>query len=325
MPQNIFNGIIGHAHVQEVLNRMVETDQVPHAFLFLGANHLGKTLVATQLIRSLFPGMGSFDANPDIVELSCLIDEKTGKKKSNISAEQVRELCERLSLSSMNGGWKVAFIKDASALSTGAANALLKTLEEPKGKMLFILRAPSLESVLPTVASRCQVVRFHSVPRIDLVAAMVKKGFARPDAEVAAAISLGKPGRALRYLTKSEDKSNIDVGTSQALHLFSSSIATQLKTSAELLPKEDVNKKHAAEHVVARWQGVLRDVMLEKIGCTELVAHQNELHGIKSLGKTFALEQIIHTLHTAEESRAALAHNTNPLLTLEHILLNAHV
>ncbi len=322
MPQKVFNGIIGHARAQEVLCRMVETDQIPHAFLFLGANHIGKTLVAHQLIKALFPETGSFESNPDIIELFCLEDEKTGKKKSNISAEQVRELCQRLSLSSMNGGWKVAFIQEANALSIGAANALLKTLEEPKGKTLFILRAPSLESVLPTVASRCQIIRFHGVDRKTLTEALIKKGFARPDAEVAAAVSLGKPGRALRYLTKSEDRANEDIGVTQALELFSASISTQLKTSADLLPKEDVNKKQAADETLKHWQGVLRDVLLEKVGCTELIAHAAQVHGIETLSQKLNLSQVKKALQASEEGRSALQHNTNPLLTLEHILLS---
>lgn len=326
MPSSPFHNLIGHERVQDVLGRMITRDRLPHAFLFVGPHHLGKTYVAKQLIRFLSK---EADGAPsmDVIELGCLTDEKTGKKKTQISVEQVREVCERLAMSAMNGGWKIAFIKDANVLSNAAANALLKTLEEPKGKTLFILRAPSVESVLPTVASRCQVMRFHPVSRSTLATALVKKGHAKPDAELAAAISLGRPGRALRYLTKSEDRSQTDIGVEQAIELFSSAHAKQIRLTSGLLPKEDVNKRTAADQTVRLWQRVLRDELLRTVGCDELTVYSNAIVGVPLVGTHAADKQtntmrLIATLKQTEEGRSAIAHNTNPQLTLEHILFS---
>lgn len=331
MPPSPFHNLIGHERAQDVLGRMIVNDRLPHALMFVGPHHVGKTLVARQLIEAVelapdHPPTPSFSrrggseqgrsASMDVIELGFLTDEKTGKKKTQISVEQVREVCERLAMSAMNGGWKIAFIKNADALSNAAANALLKTLEEPKGKTLFILRAPSVESVLPTVASRCQVMRFHPVSRTTLATALVKKGHAKPDAEIAAAISLGRPGRALRYLTKSEDRSQTDIGVEQAIDLFSSNIAKQIRITSTLLPKEDVNKRTAADQTVRLWQRVLRDELLRHVGCDELVVHQNTSAHSKNIS------QLISTLKKTEEGRNAIAHNTNPQLTLEHILFS---
>lgn len=329
-----FHNLIGHERVQDVLGRMIDRDRLPHAFLFVGPHHLGKTLVARQLIRSLTlspslqrgeheGGVNRSELNMDVIELTCLTDEKTGKKKTQISVEQVREVCERLAMSAMNGGWKIAFIKNADALSNAAANALLKTLEEPKGKTLFILRAPSVESVLPTVASRCQVMRFHPVTRTTLATALVKKGHAKPDAELAAAISLGRPGRALRYLTRSEDRSQTDVGVEKAIELFSANISTQIRLTSGLLPKEDVNKRMVADQTVRLWQRVLRDELLRSVGCEELIVYKGQGVRGKGLGgKHPNLIQLIQTLKKTEEGRSGISHNTNPQLTLEHILFS---
>ncbi|OGL61995.1 hypothetical protein A3I41_03505 [Candidatus Uhrbacteria bacterium RIFCSPLOWO2_02_FULL_48_18] len=320
MPPSPFYNLIGHERVQDVLGRMIERDRLPHAFLFVGPHHLGKTLVARQLIRAISKEAEGA-ASMDVIELGCLTDEKTGKKKAQISVEQVREVCERLAMSAMNGGWKIAFIKNADALSNAAANALLKTLEEPKGKTLFILRAPSVESVLPTVASRCQVMRFHPVSRTTLATALVKKGHAKPDAEIAAAISLGRPGRAFRYLTKSEDRSQTDIGVEQAIDLFSSDIAKQIRLTSGLLPKEDVNKRSAADQTVRLWQRVLRDELLRSVGCEELVVYRSDTSRNPRL-QPWHVSRLIATLKKTEEGRTAIAHNTNPQLTLEHILFS---
>jgi DNA polymerase-3 subunit delta' len=304
---------------------MIDRDRLPHAFLFVGPHHLGKTLVARQLIRSLSKELEGA-VSMDVIELTCLTDEKTGKKKTQISVEQVREICERLAMSAMNGGWKIAFIKNADALSNAAANALLKTLEEPKGKTLFILRAPSVESVLPTVASRCQIMRFHPVSRNTLTTALVKKGYAKPDAETAAAISLGRPGRAIRYLTKSEDRSQTDVGVEKAVELFSARISTQIRLTSGLLPKEDVNKRIVADQTVRLWQRVLRDALLRRVGCEELTVYRHAIVGVSSGGnEQMNTSRLIALLKKTEEGRSAIRHNTNPQLTLEHILFSSPV
>jgi DNA polymerase-3 subunit delta' len=322
MPKSHFHNIIGHERVQDVLGRMIEHNRLPHAFLFVGPHHVGKTLVAKQLMQVLMGSDGNLETNLDVIELACLVDEKTGKKKSQISVEQIRGVCERLAMSSMNGGWKIAFIKEANALSHAAANALLKTLEEPKGKTLFLLRAPSMESVLGTVASRCQVIRFHPVKKELLAESLLKKGYTRADAAAAAAISLGRPGRAMRYLTKSEDRSRIDVGVKQTKELFSSNISTQIRLTSGILPKEDVNKRIVADQTIRLWQGVLRDHLLQSIGCDELMVYGEREEEKKSRKEEENLLKLIATLKKTEEGRNAIVHNTNPQLTLEHILFS---
>lgn len=314
MPFNFFHGIIGHAAAQEVLSRMIATDRLPHAFLFVGPHHVGKSTVAKQLVEHLNHGASN---SIDTIEIGRLTDEKTGKKKSAISVEQIREACTRMSLSSFGGGYKIALITEANFLSPGAGNALLKTLEEPKGKTLFILRSPSIESVLGTLTSRCQIMRFHPVDRASLRETFVKKGFAADDAQKAAAISLGRPGLAIRYLTKSDDRAHMDIGVSQTLEIFASPCAKQLRLIGSLLPKEDVNKHHAAKEIVVCWQQVLRDLLLRKIGCDEWMVHMNLPASLSEI----SLQDLVTRLHRSEESRDALRHNTNPLLSLEHVLL----
>ncbi|NBS41648.1 AAA family ATPase, partial [bacterium] len=150
----MLDGIIGHERIVERLKRQAEQGRLAHAYLFIGQEGVGKTAVAMGLI-----GSGS-----DFQQVSRREDEKTGKLKVTISVDQIRELRDRLSLTSFSGETKAAFIEEADRLSDGAANALLKTLEEPRGDTVIILRAETLESVSQTIASRCQVLRFCPVP-----------------------------------------------------------------------------------------------------------------------------------------------------------------
>lgn len=314
--------IIGHKNALDILDRMIENGRLSHAFLFVGPEHVGKTTVAHLLIESLYKEGRSIEANPDVVQIQRLTDEKTGKKKSAISVEQIRRLKERLSMSSMAGGYKVAFIDEADKLSIGAANALLKTLEEPKGKTLIILRAPSSDSVLETISSRCQTLRFSIVEKEELANGLVLKGFQKDDALEAASVSLGAPGFALNFLNESEVRANVETAVSSVVQLFSSELASQMASVQSLLPKEEVNKKEASIKLIGVWQSVLRDVLFSKLDCDDLLVYQSKKDETKMLSGRVNASELKQLLASTQDARIAIDQNTNPQLTLEHILLS---
>jgi DNA polymerase III subunit delta' len=315
--------IIGHQKVLEVFDRMIENGRLSHAFLFVGPENVGKTTVAHLLIRSLFEESRSLEANPDIIQIKLLIDEKTGKRKSAVSVEQIRVLKERLSMSSMSGGYKVAFIENADKLSIGAANALLKTLEEPKGKTLIILRSPSVDSVLETIASRCQTIRFSVVEKSKLIDGLVKKGYQKDDSKEAAAFSMGSPGVALNLLKQSETRAEANTAVSSIVKLLESDLPEQIAILQKVLPKDEVNKKESALKMIGVWQRVLRDVLLYKTDCDHLIVNEAVSDQTKQLSNNFSDESLKNILVSTEDARVAINQNTNPLLTLEHIILSA--
>lgn len=155
----MFEAIIGHKKPCTALALMVKNNTLPHALLFVGPDHVGKTTVAMALARHF----GGEKPNIDFVHVKRLRDKKTNKRKSTISVAQIRELCATLAMSAMADQTKVVFIEEADRLSTASANALLKTLEEPRGKTVIILRAPHVQALPATIVSRCQVFSFSLV------------------------------------------------------------------------------------------------------------------------------------------------------------------
>ena len=161
-----FDGIIGHELITSWFDRLCSVGSLAHAYLFVGPEHVGRTTVALKIIRSLLSDTaGTIETNPDIQIIECLVNEKTGKTRSLISVEQIRALRIRMSSSAFGDSWRIVWIEEADRLSISASNALLKILEEPGTRTLFLLRAPHTESVVATIASRCQVIRFASVSR----------------------------------------------------------------------------------------------------------------------------------------------------------------
>jgi DNA polymerase III subunit delta' len=315
---NVFSGLMGHARVQEVLTRMIERGTLPHAFLFVGPKHVGKSTIAQSLIRHLLDTTSQPEMNPDYHTLTVLTDEKTGKDKSSISVKQVRELTGRLSMSSLAGSWKIVWIEDAEKLSMGAANALLKTLEEPKGKTMFILRASEVDQLPATIVSRCQTLRFSQVAKEEIIEGLVRAGFAPRDAKDGAARSMGRPGLALRYLKDTAYRSTHETGVAQARAFLNEDITERFARVMEMIPKSEVNKSVRLSEVVYQLQLVCRDALMDSVGCSSLKVLNNSEDNFR-----MSADSVIATLDRLSEVRRAIPHNINPHLALEHVALSA--
>jgi DNA polymerase-3 subunit delta' len=200
----IFDGILGNEPALRLLESALASGEVAHAYLFYGSPGVGKRTVARRFGAALVSGgdEGAEDRalrglHPDLSEI-----EPEGR---HTTIGQIREVV-RLGASRPFEGTRQAFVLRADTLNVQAANALLKTLEEPEGEAVFILLAASREGVLPTVVSRAQGVRFDPVPQSDIVAFLLKRGHPEEEARLAAALGRGSVGLALRYAEEDEFK-----------------------------------------------------------------------------------------------------------------------
>ncbi len=140
-----------HQKKWEFFKNKFERDQLAHAYLFAGAGQLGKKSFAKKFAE--FVGCKF----PDL-----MFAEPEGGKE--ISIEKIREVQNFLAYKSYNGGFKIVIIDNAHLMSQEAQNCFLKTLEEPKGKTILILISSKPEMLLPTIFSRCQIIKFLGRP-----------------------------------------------------------------------------------------------------------------------------------------------------------------
>jgi DNA polymerase III subunit delta' len=211
----VFDGVIGNVPVLRMLEKALATGDVAHAYLFYGPPGVGKRTVARRFGAALV-GDGEARAralrglHPDLTEV-----EPEG---AFTTIGQVRQVL-RLAASRPFEGTRRVFILGADTLNVQAANALLKTLEEPEGEAVFILLAASREGVLPTVVSRARPVRFDPVPTSEVARflgervaqggeASVAGTSESPtlDPKIAAALGRGSVGLSLRYAEETELK-----------------------------------------------------------------------------------------------------------------------
>jgi len=205
------NGLPWHADAWARLQSRRARDAMAHALLLCGAPGLGKREFAQRFVRGLLcetPVEGdacghcraclllAAGSHPDRVTVSFGL-RRDGTPRSEIVVEQIRELSARLAMSSQFGGWQVACIDPADAMNPAAANALLKTLEEPAARTLLILVADAPWRLPQTIRSRCQRVDFELPSTAQALAWLQAQGV--DDAVLALQAASGNPGLALAW------------------------------------------------------------------------------------------------------------------------------
>lgn len=201
-----------HREAWERLRVRRERDAMPHALLLAGPSGLGKRIFLDRLVRSLLcqaPVDGDacgqcracklLDAgtHPDRIDVGLEINERTRKPRKEIVVSQVRDLSARLAMASQLGGWQVASIDPADGMNASAANALLKTLEEPTSASLLVLVADAPWRLAATIRSRCQRVDFRVPSNEQALPWLEATGVAHASAALEAAN--GNPGLAREW------------------------------------------------------------------------------------------------------------------------------
>jgi DNA polymerase-3 subunit delta' len=200
-----FAGIVGHPRAKELLSRALAHDTVHTGYLFSGPAGVGKHLVAEEFVRAYLCASGQ---EGPCGECASCREARAGthpdrivvapeEKKKSISIDQVRLLGEWLSQSPLAGARKAAILDPADALRPEAANALLKTLEEPPAGRVIVLVATRPGALPPTVRSRCQQVSFGSLSDDEVAEVLRRNSWPAQSARQAAALAEGSPGAAL--------------------------------------------------------------------------------------------------------------------------------
>ncbi|MBI4280870.1 hypothetical protein HY628_01575 [Candidatus Uhrbacteria bacterium] len=306
----MFSSIIGHKEVCAFFQKSMAMNRVAHAYLLVGSAKVGKMTVASAFIQALFKKDGlsvsSLESHPDISLIRRAVDEKTGLPKTAISVEQIRGLRERLSFSSLLPSWKVAIIEEAERLTAEAANALLKTLEEPAGKTLIVLLANDLRALPATILSRAQVIRLTRVAHEVLESALADRGATKELAHELATLAAGRPGLALEFLAKPKLLEERRQALAERVKLLSQPLFVRLQWIEMRIKKM---KTDQAREELGLWRSLGHELFLGALGVREIVGASQEMIS--------ATARLLRRLDRAEES---VKHQGDIRLAFEYFL-----
>jgi DNA polymerase-3 subunit delta' len=203
--------LFGHDDAELQLHADAQAGRLPHGLILSGIRGIGKATLAYRLARTLLTKEGAnheavfsriaAGSHSDLLVLEPEFDEKKGEYAKDINVDQAREVAKFLSLTAAESNWRVVIIDSADALNTNAANAILKILEEPPPQAILLLISHQPSLLLPTIRSRCQVVKLRPLKSDAFVEAAK---YLLPDAGEAklsalAQLTGGAPGKALDY------------------------------------------------------------------------------------------------------------------------------
>ncbi|HLH74217.1 MAG TPA: DNA polymerase III subunit [Chloroflexota bacterium] len=343
--------VIGHATTLELLHQTVSEGRVRHAYLLTGPPHVGKSTIGRWLALRLnclqsSPPCGQCSiccrilegAHPDVRSLQLASNQdptlgipiesaQHGSRTAErvISIDQIRTLQRDVALAPHQGNWKVYLITNVETMSLEAANCLLKTLEEPPASTILVLTTGDPLDVLPTVLSRCQVIRMALVPW-ELIARALSEDWNCPSerAQLLARLSGGRPGWAIEALKNPELLNERQQALTSLGSTLTGSIRERLQL-AERLANQFSREPRSIIQILSVWQSWWWDVQLTQRRCTDLVTNVDQSAEINQFAGRLSTDAVTNYLRQIEIAAQRLLQNVNPRLVLEALLLASPV
>jgi len=314
-----FSSIAGQDRITALLRRSLEAGRIAHAYLFEGidAGCLKETALA--LVQAVFcgatDGCGECDACRRVQGLNHPDLHLLQSDGAFIKVDQVRELQRELSLRPYQARKKACIIEDADRMNPASGNAFLKTLEEPPGDAMLILLTTHGEGILPTIRSRCQILRFPPLPMDTVASLLLENGADKEQARMAAALAGGSLSRA-REIAGADRLQMRRTLLERTSRLSCREIFPLLET-AEDYARDRETATDAVDMLKLFW----RDILLFRAGSGE-IANLDLQPLVRELSERMSTEQILEKLERITVAGQALARNVNPRLALEVLFMD---
>jgi DNA polymerase-3 subunit delta' len=324
--------IIGHERVTQTLARAARDDTPAHAYLIVGPPQVGKRTLARELAAAL-NCLAAPELRPCHDCAACrtilaerhpdLIVVERDESRQTLRVEQVREARATVALRPYQARYKVYILVDADEMNDEAANALLKTLEDPPPHVVIALTASQVEALPQTVVSRSRIVPLQPVP-----AAEIAQGLDRwhdvpaEQARHLAALANGSPGWAIAALSAPAIAEQRERAVSQAVELSYGSLSKRLLLAGEVCSAKTFAENRAlCLRALQDMQVWWRDLLVEASGARAPLVHQDRRDEVARQATARGAERIVRALREIEATTAAVERNVTPRLALESLIL----
>ncbi len=319
--------IIGHRWAVQRLQSAIANAHFSHAYLFTGPPGIGKMTLAQAMTSALLCSgeeekrpcgrcracqLNAGEAHPDLHVV------KSGQPGDSLKIDQIRELQHQLALTPVEGNRRVAILNRFEEATTSAANALLKTLEEPPAYVVLIVLASDPDQLLPTIFSRCQHVPLRPLPIALVKQALSERWRASTeDAEVLAHLSNGRLGWAVRMFKDEKALQRRERRLEDLDQLLAASTTERFQYASKLA-RDPV----ATYETLELWLSWWRDVMLRGADANSSLTNVDRYETIQRHAQHFDVEEANAVLKSLRKTIDRLDRNANSRLALEVLMLD---
>lgn len=319
--------VLGHDWAVNLLRGQIKRDRLSHAYLLTGPEGVGRRRLALSLAKAVNcqnpPASGEFCnecracrgfanmAHPDLH----IVQREEGDRDIKVGA--VRELTRMLALTPYEAEYQIALLLNFERASVQAANALLKTLEEPPRNVLLLITAESAESLPATIASRCEMLQLRPMPVESLAEGLVEQQQVdEAGAQLLARVSGGRPEYALRLNEDPELLAQREEWLGELTRLLGLGRVERFAYAEKLSRDRD-----GLRQALMVWLSFWRDLLLRRSEAKSPLSNPDREAEISAMAKKLNLEAARNALTSIEETLNSLSGNTNARLAVENLML----
>jgi DNA polymerase-3 subunit delta' len=322
--------ILGHEWAVTALQRDIQQKRVRHAYLIAGPAGIGKRTLAMAFIQALMcekgTGCGECRAcklilhqnHPDVMIVKPVVSGERIKTEK-ILVDRIRdELIVPITRKPVEGRYRIGFVPNFEAANENAANAFLKTLEEPPEYAVLILTTDDLESLLPTIRSRCEVVNLRTLPTPLIKEALIERWRTAPEeADLLAHLSGGRMGWAVTALSDAGQLLERRAQRLEELGEVLQGSRTERFAYAATLASDRESLKETLDFWLTWW----RDVLLLAANPQAAPLNRDQTLSIKQAADVFGLDTAARAVEAIQKTVAMLPRNVNARLAVEVLML----
>ena len=328
--------VYGQDHLLKRLEPSLRQRRQSHAYLLSGPAHVGKMTLAVNLAQAMNclegPGIpcGSCTQctriaqgiHADVRTVAPGQGEDARSARTMIGISDVKEVLHRVSLNPYEGSTSVVIFDGAESMSEDAANALLKTLEEPPPQVMFLLLTANEGALLPTITSRCQTLSLLTLSKDQMVDRLATSHQATPEqAEQLFRLSRGCLGWAINALEDTQVLEQRQADLERLQETLDAGLVTRF-TYANEVASLFGSDRDAAKELLALWLRWWRDLLLIKEGVEEFLHNADHADSLRGQASGLTTPEIVQFINRLMQTLSSLDSNVNPRLAMEVLMLN---